>query len=162
MDLCDYAPWLISQPLDAGNYKSQGQRVQEGKRDSSNLENWLRDFGKEEDKASKRLHEGLRKAISTLLDRYAEPLTLNELARIVSLSPSHLGYLFRVEAKASFKAIQHSIRIAKAKKLLREEQQVTVSMVAELVGYADLSHFERVFRRRVGMRPRDYRRTGGQ
>ncbi len=105
------------------------------------------------------LHEGLKRALAYLKDHAAEPLTLGDLARHAHVSQSHLGFLFRSELGTSFKPLLQQLRIEHAKLLLRSGQRLRITDVALQVGFGDLSHFEKSFRRVVGVSPRSYRRT---
>lgn len=160
-DLLAHAPWLHRKVISQRESELIGNSSETDAEGSALLETWLKEFSEQSNDVMA-MHDGLRKAIQMLVDHFAEPISLHDLAKVANLSPSHLSYLFRDVAKASFKDIQHCIRIAKAKELLRRERQMPIAEVAATVGYADLSHFERSFRRRVGMRPRDYRRSTEQ
>lgn len=110
------------------------------------------------------LHDALRRALVHLGDHYAEPLTLGELARQAHVSQSHLGFLFRDELGTPFKPMLQQLRIEKAKELLQRQPKLRITEVALKVGFGDLSHFEKSFRRLVGVSPREFRnadRAGG-
>ena len=51
----------------------------------------------------------------------------------------------------------HTLRLEEAKQIL-ESGDEPIEAVAEQVGYADPSFFRRLFGRRVGLTPREYRR----
>ncbi|GGX87752.1 hypothetical protein GCM10007160_13910 [Litchfieldella qijiaojingensis] len=51
----------------------------------------------------------------------------------------------------------HTLRLEEAKQYL-ETTDEPVEAIAELVGYADASFFRRLFSRRVGLTPSQYRR----
>jgi two-component system response regulator YesN len=53
------------------------------------------------------------------------------------------------------------LRVTKACQLLNE-RQLTVSEVADAVGYPDSSYFARVFRRLAGVSPSEYRNSSRQ
>ncbi|MCU1067872.1 helix-turn-helix domain-containing protein [Stenotrophomonas maltophilia] len=108
------------------------------------------------------LHDGLKRALAYLKDHAAEPLTLGDLARQAHVSQSHLGFLFRSELGTTFKLLLQQLRIEHAKQLLRDGQRLRITDVALQVGFGDLSHFEKSFRRAVGVSPRSYRRTADQ
>lgn len=54
------------------------------------------------------------------------------------------------------------LRIEKAKELLHQQRKLRITEVALKVGFGDLSHFEKSFRRLVGVSPREFRRVYGQ
>ncbi len=106
-----------------------------------------------------RLHEGLRRALIWLADHAAEPVSLDELARVAHVSPSHLTFLFRTHLGVSFKTLLSRLRVERAKQIFAEAPGRRVTEVAMTVGFSDLSHFERTFRRLVGQSPREFRRA---
>ncbi|MEA5123484.1 AraC family transcriptional regulator [Xanthomonas floridensis] len=103
------------------------------------------------------LHDALRRALVHLGEHYAESLTLGELARQAHVSQSHLGFLFRDELGIPFKPMLQQLRIEKAKELLQKQRKLRITEVALKVGFGDLSHFEKSFRRLVGVSPRAFR-----
>ncbi|NUB21726.1 helix-turn-helix domain-containing protein [Azospirillum formosense] len=126
---------------------------------SSPADHWVRCALTRDQDVLARLHGGLRKALVFLGERFADPITLDELSRQAHVSPSHLSYLFRTELQTSFKGLLGRIRIHKARELLAADRRLPITEVAMSVGYGDLSHFEKSFRRLVGQSPREYRRN---
>jgi AraC-like DNA-binding protein len=105
-----------------------------------------------------RLHDALRKALLYLAEHYAEPISLGQLADQAHVSPSHLGYLFRSVLSTTFKPLLQRIRIEKAKEIFSSDTRRRITEVALSVGFGDLSHFEKSFRRIVGQSPREFKR----
>lgn len=103
-------------------------------------------------------HPCIRKALKYISENYQNEITLAELAEAACVSPSHLCFLFRTELGTTFKSLLGMIRIEKAKNLLTEKVEMPITVISLEVGFRDLSHFERTFRRLVGFNPRDYRR----
>lgn len=87
----------------------------------------------------------------------AQPLDLDAIAAHAQFSPFHLLRLFR----RTFDVTPHQYlvrsRIRRAARLLAEED-ASITQVALDVGFRDLSHFVRTFRRAAGMSPREFRR----
>nr|WP_232289968.1 helix-turn-helix domain-containing protein [Burkholderia humptydooensis] len=104
-----------------------------------------------------RLHKALRKALLYLGEHYANPISMEQLAQHAHVSPSHLSYLFRHTLNVAFKPLLQHIRIEKAKEMLMRHDCPRVTEVALSVGFGDLSHFEKSFRRIVGSSPREFR-----
>lgn len=158
-DLLNHAPWLCSKQEEQDSNRSKLYLSKTINPRSRPLELWLNKFLTKSRGSELTLHEGLYRAVIYILENYADSISLGDLARIAHVSPSYLSFLFRKEVKASFKEVQRSIRIQKAKELLGDEALLSISEIAARVGYSDLSYFERSFRGHVGMRPRDYRRA---
>ncbi len=103
------------------------------------------------------LHPCLRKALLHLGRHFAEPMSLDELAASAHVSPSHLGFLLRSVAGTSFKPLLQAIRLERAKVMLRADPHLRITEAALSVGFMDLSHFQKSFRRFVGLTPRQFR-----
>jgi len=82
--------------------------------------------------------------------------TLGVLAERVGLSRRHASRLLKQEVGASFPEYLTALRIERAKKLLTTTGQ-PVTEVALETGWQSLSHFNTVFRRRVGVTPSAWR-----
>lgn len=85
-------------------------------------------------------------------------LTLNEVADAVSLSPSYLAFLLKDRVGLGYRGYVISLRMETAKKLLRTTD-MTVSSVAETVGYENVTNFYRLFHRETGATPAAYRKA---
>ncbi|HKR24819.1 MAG TPA: helix-turn-helix domain-containing protein [Allosphingosinicella sp.] len=131
----------------------------EGGVSAAALDRWVHCAIEGDDALMNGLHQALRRALANLGARYAEPISLDQLARHAGVSPSHLSYLFRSALGMSFKMLLGHIRISKARELLAAGAGPNITQVAMSVGFSDLSHFERSFRRIVGQSPREYRRS---
>jgi len=107
----------------------------------------------------KSLHDGLKRALPYLGRHYADAISLDQLAQHANISPSHLSFLFRTALDSSFKTLLTQIRVQKAKELLTGDPRLPITEVAMSVGFFDLSHFEKSFRRIVGQSPREFRRS---
>ena len=84
------------------------------------------------------------------------PLTLEAVAEAVGRTPSHVtGSLTRATGRSAVKWIIHG-RMAEARRLLTHSDE-RVDIVAERVGYADPTHFIRLFRREHGQTPAAWR-----
>ena len=98
--------------------------------------------------------------VNTVLDyiqnNYAAKLSLQELARVALLSPNHLCKVFKeLTGETVSEHIQH-LRMEKACEILKDPHQ-TLEAVAEAVGYGDVGHFRRVFKKEMGKTPTTYR-----
>jgi DNA-binding NtrC family response regulator len=121
-------------------------------------ERWLHSTVAQDAAELGKLHDSLRKALVYLSQHYAEPISLPLLARQAHVSPSHLTHLFRSRLGMAFKPFLSGIRVHKAKEILISDSRQRITDVALSVGFGDLSHFEKSFRRRVGQSPREFRR----
>lgn len=97
-----------------------------------------------------------RAALKYIRAHYTEHLNLNDVAEQVFVSQWHLSKLINRHLKKSFLDIVNDLRVERAKELLSQPQR-RVSEIAEAVGYADVAHFSRTFKRITGQTPMEYR-----
>ena len=81
---------------------------------------------------------------------------LSKLAGQVGLSPHYFSLLFKRAFGVSPYRYILSMRIDRAKRLL-SERHMAISQIALELGFADQSHFTKVFKTFVGATPRQYR-----
>ena len=98
----------------------------------------------------------VRNAVDYLNAHYAEKVTLTDLADKMYVSQWHLSKLLNKHLKKSFSEILNEIRIREAKKLLMDPS-LRVGDVAEQVGFLDIAHFSRVFKKYTDMSANEYR-----
>jgi len=97
------------------------------------------------------------RAHTYIRDHMGEHISLDEVARFVHLSPSYFSRLFKSETGETFSEYLQTIRIERAKSLLKLEQY-SLTQIAEQVGFFDQSHFIKAFKQATGMTPGLYRR----
>lgn len=88
---------------------------------------------------------------------YCEELSVREAARLVAMTPNAFSRFFRRSTGRTFGDYVNDVRLAQACRRLLEDG-APVSRIASESGYANLSHFNRRFRIRTGMSPREFRR----
>ncbi len=99
--------------------------------------------------------EVVRNAITYLTENYATPFNAIEMAASVNMSPSRLRSLFKEWLGKSPHQYHTHYRIKQASRLLRE-QHLSISQAAIEVGYDDVRYFSRVFKRVLGVSPRQF------
>lgn len=98
------------------------------------------------------------KEICRYIDEHAgdKDLSLRELSEQVYLTPSYLSSLFSKTMGMTVGQYITSARIKKACELLKDPEY-KLYQVAELVGYDDPKYFTRLFKKKTGMTPSEYR-----
>lgn len=91
-------------------------------------------------------------------EHYQEKLTLNKVADQIYVSQWHLSKLLNKQEGKNFSEILNQIRINKAKELLKDPA-LRIADIAEQVGFMDVAHFSRVFKKTAGVSPNEYRNT---
>ncbi|AWB67492.1 hypothetical protein C2869_14050 [Saccharobesus litoralis] len=106
----------------------------------------------------KSVHVKLQKALEFLALHFKESITLGCLANHAYVSESHLSYLFKQFLSRSFKQILAEMRIEQAKRIFKQTPHARITDVSLEVGFGDLSHFEKTFKRFTQLTPREYKK----
>jgi YesN/AraC family two-component response regulator len=102
------------------------------------------------------VHPNIGNALAFMREHFAEAITLTDAAREAGLSRFHFCRLFHAQTGVPFHEYLHRLRVSRAQTLLAD-RYLRVSEVAYAVGFNDLSHFDRTFRKVVGRSPTEYR-----
>ncbi|WP_411678285.1 response regulator [Caproicibacter sp.] len=100
----------------------------------------------------------VRSAVEYLRVHYAEKLTLTVLAEKTYVSPWYLSKLLNRYTGESFSSLLNNTRIEKAKELL-EDPSLKIHEISEMLGFNDVTHFSRIFKKTVQMSPLEYRNS---
>ncbi len=87
---------------------------------------------------------------------FDQPITLEEVAEHVSLSPYYFSKIFKERLNKSFVDYVTDLRVIKAKELLTTTDK-PLKEISHLVGYKDPNYFSRVFKKRTNVTPSEYR-----
>jgi two-component system, response regulator YesN len=87
---------------------------------------------------------------------YHKAITLEDIASEVNVSSQYLSRLFKAEMKENFIDYLTDIRIEKAKNLLATGA-LTIKEICYKIGYSDPNYFSRIFKKRVGIPPTEYK-----
>ncbi len=100
------------------------------------------------------------KAFITRNSRRAD-LSANIVATYLGVTPRYVHLLFETEGLSCNEFVVER-RLVRAYEMLFDSQRSdrTISAIAFTVGFSDLSHFNRAFRRRFGMTPSEVRHAG--
>lgn len=90
---------------------------------------------------------------------YIEDLSLGDLASRFGLDGSYLSRSFKQAAGSNLTVYVTQLRVAEAKRLL-QRRELSITEVAQAVGYGDYAYFSRVFKKLTGISPRQYREAG--
>ena len=101
-------------------------------------------------------HQAVETVKGYIAAAYAEDVSLATLAQITGLSPFYLTRVFCREVGLPPHAYQTQMRIAHARTLLIAGHAAGV--VAQKVGFYDQTHFNRHFKRLMGVTPGEYAR----
>jgi len=98
--------------------------------------------------------------INQLAQGYGRMPSVEEMARTVGISPSHLRARFRASCGVSLGRHLRKLRMEKACSLLRLSRQ-RISEISEQCGFNSIFSFSRSFRKTYGISPMAYRHGAG-
>lgn len=106
-------------------------------------------------------YQRLKKAMDFIETHYGEPLTVEQIAKEIYLSPSRFSHIIKDELGMTLTDYISKVRIERAKNLLNREES-SIAQIAQETGFSDQSYFTKVFKRIEGCTPRAYRLTLSQ
>lgn len=110
-----------------------------------------RDFAIRESKSRR-----VTKVIKYIQDHFQEEISLTLVAKSVGMSESAFSHFFKKRTNRSFVDYLNDIRIGYAAKKLYETSN-TISEICYTSGFNNISNFNRIFKKKKGQTPSEYR-----
>lgn len=98
----------------------------------------------------------LQKLETKVLQDLTYPWQIQDLSKIAGMNPRTFFRKMKLELKMTPKKYLEKLRIQKAKHMLTQ-RKLKIADLGFHCGYEDLSHFQKVFKKNVGMSPGEYR-----
>lgn len=98
----------------------------------------------------------IQKSIRYIHQNIEEELSREHVAAYVGLNPAYLSRLFKKETGQNLIDFLIEAKMNRAKELL-DTTGMTVSAIAQQVGYSNFSHFSKTFRKQFDVNPHEYR-----
>ena len=108
--------------------------------------------------AESRAPRWLKQVRDLLNEQYSEELSLEGIARLVNVHPTHLCRVFRQHYHCTPGDFVRWLRIERARRYL-VESDTPLAEIALRVGYSDQSHFATAFKRLTGFTPSQFRKA---
>lgn len=107
-------------------------------------------------KRQERSTDIIRMARDYIAENYSRELSLDDVSRVVNISPYYFSKLFKEATGENFIEYLINIRIEKAKELLGNAD-LSMKEICAMCGYQDPNYFSRTFKKNVGVTPTEYR-----
>jgi YesN/AraC family two-component response regulator len=97
-------------------------------------------------------------AMDYIYNNIHKEVSLNEVAKYVSLNPSYFSRLFKEQTGSSFVEYVKTLKIERAKLLLKQGNKKIYEICDEL-GYQSVQYFSSLFKLEVGVTPMEYKKN---
>lgn len=111
---------------------------------------------KTEASSKQRIESRLQKARSHIEQKLSDKLSLKELAKIASMSPEHFCREFKKVYNEPPLEMRNRLRINAAIKLIQYSDR-PIKQIAEELGYSDIYHFSKAFKKQTNLSPGKFR-----
>ena len=89
-------------------------------------------------------------------EHYAEDIKLDDVANLISMSPSSCSRFFRSHAGRTITDYVMDVRLGNAVRALVDSNE-SIAVICYSCGFNNLSNFNRIFKSKKGMTPREFR-----
>lgn len=103
------------------------------------------------------LSNAVEKALGYLKSNFSHSTSLEEIARLVLLSPNYFAAVFKNTTGCNFTDYIHKIRIDEACRLLTSSNKSILEVMND-IGYSDSKFFYSLFKRITSMTPGEYKK----
>ena len=111
-----------------------------------------------ESRARKKKAARLRRITEYIDSHYGSRITLAELARSEGITLTYLSHFIRDNLNMTFQDYVNNVRFEKALKLISDSNMRLMDISMES-GFSDIKYLNRMFEKRLGCSPREYRST---
>lgn len=101
----------------------------------------------------------VKRIINYLNENYEHKISLDQIAHNMYLSPVYISKIFKEETGESPINYLIKIRLERAKEILSSSGSGSIKSIANEVGYEDVYHFSKLFKKYYGISPQHYRKT---
>ncbi|MCR5348649.1 MAG: AraC family transcriptional regulator [Bacilli bacterium] len=120
------------------------------------------DMSQSKEKASPEMEKGHVQAAKVFIqNNFQFPITIQDIATSVGVSPNYLANLFADQGEESPKRYLTRVRMEVAARLLTSADSASIADVGKAVGYPSPLHFSKSFRSYYGVSPLHYQHHGG-
>jgi two-component system response regulator YesN len=112
-----------------------------------------------ESPTSARQGRGTQQAVAFVREHSGEPITRDQAARVAGFAPDYFSRIFKRDVGSTFEEYLLEQRLGRAKQMLGGTG-LGVERVGQICGFHSRSYFHRMFKKRMGMTPVQFRERG--
>jgi len=101
----------------------------------------------------------IRQILKYMEQHYPEKLSIKEMAEACGFSQSHFMKFFKTTIGMPFTVFLNDYRLTMASRLLLSSEDTILTVAAD-TGFENLSYFNRMFKQKFGITPREFRQRG--
>ena len=102
--------------------------------------------------------EAIIRSLQYIQTHFSEPISLEDAAQNAMISQSYYSHLFKIATKKTFIEYINFLRIEKAMDMLKNLNCQVVDICFDC-GYKNINHFNRTFKKLVGISPTEFRKS---
>lgn len=99
----------------------------------------------------------MNKIYQYVFENYAKDISIGAIAEKVGLTTESFCRFFKNSTKKTFSTFINEVRVSQACKLLNEEEEIPIGVVAQKCGYNSISNFNKFFKAVKNITPTAYR-----
>lgn len=99
----------------------------------------------------------IRKAKKFISENYMKAITLEDVSNEIGFNPTYFSTMFKKETNMNFTEYIKMVRINESKNLLLNTM-MSVEDISYAVGYGDVKHFSKLFKKITGVTPTEFRK----
>jgi len=99
----------------------------------------------------------IQRALKYIEDNFMRKIGRDEVAKEACMEPTYFSKIFKDVTGKDFREYLNDHRITKAKEILLNGSRLSITEIALALGFGDITTFERIFKRMVGLTPMQYR-----
>ncbi len=99
----------------------------------------------------------IQRALKYIEDNFMRKIGRDDVAKEACMEPTYFSKIFKDVTGKDFRDYLNDHRITKAKEILLNGSKLSITEIALALGFGDITTFERIFKRRVGLTPMQYR-----
>ena len=103
-------------------------------------------------------HKIVSESISYINDNFSEAISLRSISQKFFLSSCYFSKIFKKSTGLTFTDYLNRVRIKEAQTLLHRTT-MNINDIAEAVGFNSTTHFDRIFKKHMGMSPLAYKKN---